>query len=97
MKKHVYRRWQHEKTLFGMTSYSNVTSTIGSPETAGTEHLVYRMFKTKNLLIAVIALFYRASLPDFAKESALVSRQLFPVFSGKAVRHRHSVRHPVDG
>lgn len=89
MKKHVYRRWQHHGTLFGMTSYSNVTSMLESPEEAGTEHLVYRMFKTKNLLIAVIALFYRASLLDFAKESALVSRQLFPVFSGKGVRHRH--------
>ena len=35
------------------------------------------MFSTKYLLLAVIALFYRASLLDFAKESSLVSRQLF--------------------
>jgi hypothetical protein len=34
-------------------------------------------------------LFYRASLLAFARESALVSRHLFPVFSGGAVRHRH--------
>jgi hypothetical protein len=47
------------------------------------------MFRSKNFLIAVIALFYRASLLAFAKESALVSRQLFPVFSGGRVRHGH--------
>jgi hypothetical protein len=47
------------------------------------------MFRSKNHLIALIALFYRASLLDYAKESALVSRQLFPVFSGKVVRHYH--------
>jgi hypothetical protein len=47
------------------------------------------MFATKNLLLAVIGLFYRASLLNFARESALVSRLLFPVFSGKVVRHRH--------
>lgn len=47
------------------------------------------MFRGKNLLIAVIALFYRASLLGFAEESVLVSRQLFAVFSGGTVRHRH--------
>lgn len=89
MKKHVYRRWQHQGTLYGATSYSNVTSVLSCPETSTANSLVYRMFKTKNHLIAVIALFYRASLLDFAKESALVSRQLFPVFSGQVVRHHH--------
>jgi CorA-like Mg2+ transporter protein len=89
MKKQVYRRWQHEGTLYGATGYSNVTSVLMSPETSEGDGLVYRMFKTKNHLIALIALFYRASLLDFAKESALVSRQLFPVFSGKVVRHQH--------
>jgi hypothetical protein len=89
MKKQVYRRWQHEGTLYGATGYSNVTSILTSPETPEGEGPVYRMFKTKNYLIALIALFYRASLLDFAKESALVSRQLFPVFVGQAVRHRH--------
>ena len=89
MNKHVYRRWQHEGTLYGATSYSNVTSVLTCPETLEASGLVYRMFKTKNHLISLIALFYRASLLDFAKESALVSRMLFPVFSGKIVRHRH--------
>jgi hypothetical protein len=89
MREHVYRRWQHQGTLYGMTSYSNVTSTLASPEAADPAHVVHRMFRGRNLLIAVIALFYRASLLDFAEESALVSRQLFPVFSGGVVRHRH--------
>jgi hypothetical protein len=89
MKKQVYRRWQHEGTLYGATGYSNVTSVLASPERPDGDGLVYRMFRSKNYLIAVIALFYRASLLDFAKESALVSRQLFPVFLGQVVRHRH--------
>lgn len=89
MKKHVYRRWQHLGTLYGATSYSHVTCTLGSAEAHGGDGLVYRMFRSKHLLIAIIALFYRASLLAFAKESALVSRQLFPVFSGGTVRHRH--------
>ena len=84
MAKHVYRRWQHVGTLYGMTSYSSVTMTV---DAAG--GLVHRMFTSKNHLIAIVALFYRASLLDFAKESALVSRQLFPIFSGQIVRHRH--------
>jgi hypothetical protein len=89
MKQQVYRRWQHEGTLYGMTVYSNVTSTLALPDLSEAEGLVHRMFRTKHLLIAVIALFYRASLLGFAGESALVSRQLFPVFSGNTVRHRH--------
>ena len=84
MAKHVYRRWQHEGTLYGMTSYSNVTLTV-----SGGNGLVYRMFTSKNHLIGLVALFYRATLLDFLKESALVSRQLFPIFSGQIVRHRH--------
>ena len=89
MKTQVYRRWQHEGSLYGATGYSNVTSVLASPEMPEGDTPVYRMFKTKNYLIAVIALFYRSSLLDFAKESALVSRQLFPVFLGQVVRHRH--------
>jgi hypothetical protein len=89
MRSQVYRRWQQEGTLYGVTSYSSVTCIIDLPERRSSNALVYRMFKSKNHLIALIALFYRSSLLDFAKESALVSRQLFPVFSGKVVRHKH--------
>jgi hypothetical protein len=84
MKRNVYRRWQHQGTLYGMTAYSSVTSTLGDDA-----DVVHRMFRSKHLLMAVIALFYRASLLGFAEESALVSRQLFPVFSGGRVRHQH--------
>jgi hypothetical protein len=66
-----------------------VTSTLATPETLDPAHVVHRMFRSRNLLMAGIALFYRASLLDFAEESAMVSRQLFPVFSGGVVRHRH--------
>ena len=89
MRKHVHRRWQHEGTLYGATAYSNVASVFSSDEAEGADHLVHRMFSTKYLRLAIIALFYRTCLLDFAKESALVSRQLFPVFSGQTVRHRH--------
>ncbi len=89
MRAQVYRRWQHEGTLYGMTAYSSATTALGSPGREDAADVVHRMFRSKNLLIAVIALFYRASLLGFAEESALVSRQLFPVFSGGTVRHRH--------
>ncbi len=89
MRRHVYRRWQHQGTLYGMTAYSSVTSTLAGPGTGDAADVVHRMFRSKHLLMAVIALFYRASLLGFAEESALVSRQLFPVFSGGTVRHRH--------
>jgi hypothetical protein len=86
MKKQVYRRWQHQGTLYGTTNYSNVACTLFSE---GADPVVHRMFSTKYLLLTIVALFYRATFLDFAKESALVSRQLFPVFSGQSVRHRH--------
>ncbi len=89
MHEQVYRRWQNEGTLYGVTSYSNITAVIATPSFSHSNRLVYRMFTSKNDLIGLIAMFYRASLLDFAKESALVSRQLFPIFSGKVVRHKH--------
>jgi hypothetical protein len=52
MEKPVYRRWQHEGTLYGMTSYSNVSSTLASPGLPGADQLVHRMFRTKNFIIA---------------------------------------------
>ena len=98
MRRHVYRRWQRQGTLYGMTAYSSVTSTLAGPGTGDPPDVVHRMFRSKHLLMAVIALFYRASLLGFAEESALVSRQLFPVFSGGTVRaSAYSVCHPPDG
>jgi hypothetical protein len=92
MNKNLYRRWQHEGTVYGMTSYSQITVTLvdgGTGLDAIRRSLIYRMFTSKNNLMALVALFYRATLLNFAKQSALVSRQLFPIFSGQVIRHRH--------
>jgi len=81
MREHVYRRWAHEGTYYGFTSYSNVTLTLGVYDRG--EHvvkegfLIHRMFDTRYYLMAIIALFYRATMLDFAQKTALVSRRLF--------------------
>lgn len=88
MRKQVYRRWQHEGTLYGMTSYSSATCTLSTLPLCPSAELVYRNFRSQNHLMLLIALFYRATLLDFSKEASLVSRQLLPVFSGQIVQHR---------
>jgi hypothetical protein len=81
MKEHVYRRWAHEGTYYGFTSYSNITLCIGEYDRG--EHmvkegfLIHRMFDTRYYLMAIVSLFYRATLLDFAQKTALVSRRLF--------------------
>lgn len=81
MKEQVYRRWAHEGTYYGFSSYSNVSTTIGVHDLG--EHdvkegfLIHRMFDTRYYLMAIVALFYRATLLDFAQKTALVSRRLF--------------------
>ena len=81
MNAHVYRRWAHEGTYYGFTSYSNVTLALGVYDRG--EHvsqegfLIHRMFDTRYYLMAIVALFYRASLLDFAQKTALVSRRLY--------------------
>jgi hypothetical protein len=81
MQHHLYTRWAHEGTYYGFTSYSNVTATIGEHDRG--EHvaregfLIHRMFDTRYYLMAIIALFYRASLLDFAQKTALVARGLY--------------------
>lgn len=81
LEKFLYTRWAHQGTYYGFTSYSNVTCCIGSFN-AG-EHLldegflIYRMFRGRYYIASIAALFYRATLLDFAEEAALVSRHLF--------------------
>ncbi len=81
MKQQVYTRWAHEGTYYGFTSYSNVTLCLGAADRG--EHslqegfLIHRMFDTKYYLMALVALFYRATLLDFAEKSALVSKRLY--------------------
>jgi len=80
MRKQVYRRWAHQGTLYGFTSYSNVTLVMGRFDCD--EHqlregfLVHRMFMSRYYLTAIVALFYRATLLDFSERTALVSRVL---------------------
>jgi hypothetical protein len=81
MREHVYARWAHEGTYYGFTSYSNATLCLGVYDRG--EHvvqegfLIHRMFETRYYLMAIIALFYRATLLDFAQKTALVSRRLY--------------------
>lgn len=81
MAEHVYRRWAHEGTYYGFTNYSNISLTIGKRDrghhvlTEG--DLIHRMFNTRYYLMAIIALFYRATLLNFAEKSALVSKRLY--------------------
>ncbi|HZO53059.1 MAG TPA: hypothetical protein VFB63_10090, partial [Bryobacteraceae bacterium] len=81
MARQFYRRWIHQGTYYGFTSYSNVTCTIGAFDCDEHElregFLIHRMFNTRYFLMAMVSLFYRATLLDFAERTALVSRQLF--------------------
>lgn len=77
----LYRRWSHQGTWYGFTTYSNITVTFG--EFDCDEHnlregfLIHRMFNHRYYLMAIIALFYRATLLDFSEQNALVSKHFF--------------------
>jgi hypothetical protein len=81
LKDDVYRRWAHEGTLYGFTSYSNVTATVGECDRG--DHLqaegalIHRMFNTRYYLMALVALFYRATLLSLAERVALVCEDLY--------------------
>jgi hypothetical protein len=81
MREHLYTRWAHEGTYYGFTSYSNISLTLGEwdrgEHVAKEGFLIHRMFDTRYYLMAIIALFYRATLLDFAQKTALVSRRLY--------------------
>jgi hypothetical protein len=84
MEQQVYRRWSHQGTLYGFTSYSNVTMCFGTFDCDDHQlsegFLIHRMFDSRYYLMAIIALFYRATLLDFAERVALVSRRLYVDF-----------------
>lgn len=77
----VYRRWAHQGTFYGFTSYSNITVTLGLFDCDEHElregFLIHRMFTTRYFLMAMVTLFYRATLLDFAERTAMVSRLLY--------------------
>lgn len=80
MRLQLYRRWTHQGTYYGSTSYSNITIVIGESDLD--DHalregfLIHRMFDSRYYLMMIIALFYRATLLDYAERVALVSRKL---------------------
>lgn len=81
MREHCYTRWAHEGTFYGFTRYSNVTLSLGEEDRGLHQvqegHLIQRMFAGRYYLMAIVALFYRATLLDFAENVALVSRRLY--------------------
>ncbi|MEZ5351420.1 MAG: CorA family divalent cation transporter [Bryobacteraceae bacterium] len=81
MLRQQYRRWAHQGTWYGSTTYSNVTCCIGQFDCDEHElaegFLIHRMYRSRYLAIALITLFYRVTLLDFAERTALVSRQLY--------------------
>ena len=86
MQEHLYRRWAHEGTYYGFTSYSNVSVAIGQFDCGGHQvsegFLIHRMFDTRYYLMAMVGLFYRAALLDFSERVALVSRRLYQSAEG---------------
>lgn len=81
MKRQVYRRWAHEGTFYGYTSYSCVTLCLGTGDRGGHKaregFLIHRMFNTRYYLMTIVALFYRATLLAFNEKTALVSKLLY--------------------
>lgn len=81
MRRHLYTRWAHEGTYYGYTSYSSVTISMGADDRGKHKlregFLIHRMFNTRYYLMAIIALFYRATLLMFNEKTALVSRDLY--------------------
>ncbi len=80
MKQQIYRRWVHQGTFYGFTSYSNITVAFG--ETDCDDHqlregfLIHRMFDSRYYLMMIVALFYRATLLDYAERIALIARRI---------------------
>lgn len=84
MNRQVYRRWVHRGTFYGFTSYSNITLAFGEADCDDHQlregFLVHRMFDSRYYLMMIIALFYRATLLDYAERVALISRRLHSDF-----------------
>lgn len=89
MIKQLYRRWSHQGTYYGATSYSNITVSFGQFDCDDHQlregFLIHRMFTSRYYLMALIALFYRATLLDFAETTALVTRRLYHDFQDQSL------------
>ncbi|MGH9723212.1 MAG: hypothetical protein ACRD8O_23620 [Bryobacteraceae bacterium] len=81
MNQQMYRRWAHQGTWYGCTSYSNISGAIGTFDCDDHDlregFLIHRMFNTRYYLMAIVALFYRATLLNFNERTALVSKRLY--------------------
>ncbi|MEO8096827.1 MAG: hypothetical protein ABI811_03950 [Acidobacteriota bacterium] len=81
MQEHLYRRWAHQGTYYGFTGFSNVTVALGQFDCDSHQlaegFLIHRMFDSRYYLMALVSLFYRATLLDFGERTALVSRRLY--------------------
>jgi len=79
--RNLYTRWAHSGTYYGYTSYSLATTTLGESDcdmhTLREGFLIHRMFRTRYYLMALIALFYRATLLEFAERTALISKRIY--------------------
>lgn len=84
MMRQLYRRWAHQGTYYGFTSYSNITVSFGQFDCDDHQlregFLIHRMFTSRYYLMALIALFYRTTLLDMAETTALVTRRLYDDF-----------------
>ncbi|MCX8027982.1 MAG: hypothetical protein N3A62_09050 [Thermodesulfovibrionales bacterium] len=70
LKKHLYTRWEHVGTLYGFCRYADMTLMFGKPDFLETN------FKTVYYQMAILNLFYRCALIDFAERSSKVTRDL---------------------
>ncbi|MBI3680462.1 MAG: hypothetical protein HY235_08700 [Acidobacteria bacterium] len=81
MLRQIYTRWAHQGTYYGATSYSSITVCVGNFDCDEHElregFLIHRMFDGRYYLMAMVALFYRATLLHFAEVSAQVSKVLY--------------------
>jgi hypothetical protein len=81
MRRHIYRRWAHAGTYYGFTSYSSATTALGESDcdlhALREGFLIHRMFNTRYYLMSLIALFYRATLLEFAERTALISKRIY--------------------
>jgi hypothetical protein len=81
LERQLYTRWAHQGTYYGFTSYSSLTCCIGvfdcDEHQLSEGFLIHRMFDGRYYLMTLVALFYRATLLDFAERTALVSKRLF--------------------
>jgi hypothetical protein len=81
MKQDLYTRWAHQGTYYGFTAYSNITVAVGAfdcdDHLLNEGFLIHRMFETRYYLMAIIGLFYRATLLDFNERAALISKRLY--------------------